>query len=450
MKYARIRTPIPGPESVRCFDEEQRYIAPGIQSIALYTRIAIQRGEGAIVEDVDGNRFIDFFAGVGVASVGHAHPKWVRAIQDQAAQISVGSFATRHRTELCKLLVELAPGDVNRVQFYSSGAEAVEAALRLAKSYTKKTEFMGFWGGFHGKTAGVLGLLGDDFKHGLGPMTPGRFLTPYANCYRCALDHTFPDCNFACVGFLKTKVAIETTNHLAGVVIEPIQGTAGNIVPPAGYLQQIQATARDMKALLIADETITGFGRTGKMFACEYEGVVPDIMIIGKGFGSGYPITGIMAREEVAFSPPFANASGSSSSFGGNPLAVAAALAAVRIIQEEELVENSRRVGEYMLERLQTFKQRYPFVGEVRGRGLMIGIELVADRTTRQKLDKKFSRMIFDECVKRGLIVMAYQPSIRIQPPLVLTQEMAEEGVQILTEAFDAIGDQIVAQIPGR
>jgi 4-aminobutyrate aminotransferase-like enzyme len=448
MRFARIQTAVPGPESARWFEEEQRYIAPGIQSIALYTRIAIHRGQGAVVEDLDGNRFLDFFAGVGVASLGHAHPKWVRAIQDQAGRIATGSFTTRHRAQLCRLLADIAPGEVNRVQFYSSGAEAVEAALRLAMSYAKKSEFLGFWGGFHGKTAGVLGLLGDGFKHSLGPLMPGRYLTPYANCYHCALGHAFPQCEFACVGFLQTKLAVETTNQLAGILVEPIQGTAGNVVPPPGYLTRLQAAAREHKALLICDETITGFGRTGKMFACEHDGVVPDIMIIGKGFGSGYPITGILTRDEIASSPPFANASGSSSSFGGNPLATAAALAAVQIIRDEDLVGNSAQVGQYMLERLSGFKDRYPFVGDVRGRGLLIGIELVADRRSKERLDRKFSRMIFDECLRRGLIVMAYQPNIRIQPPLVLTQEMAEEGIQILTEAFDAIGDQIVAEIP--
>jgi len=450
MRFARVRSPIPGPRSLEWFEQEQAYIAPGIQSIALYARLAIARGEGALVEDVDGNRFIDFFTGVGVAILGHAHPKWVRAVQEQAARIAVGSFTTQARAELVRLLSEIAPGDIRRVQFYSGGAEAVEAALRLAKSYTKKREFLAFWGGFHGKTGGVLGLLGDPFKHGLGPLMPGTYLTPYADCYHCALGQTFPDCQFACVEFLRRKVLAETTNDLAAIVVEPIQGTAGNVVPPPGYLQRLQACAREFGALLICDETITGFGRTGKMFACEHDGVVPDVLIVGKGFGGGFPITGLLIREEVAHARPFADPSGSSSSFGGNPLAVAAALATVRVVLEEDLVSNAARMGQFMLERLAVFPERYPFVGRVQGRGLMIGIELVADRRTRAPLDRRWTRMIFEECLRRGLIAMVYQPNMRLYPPLTVTPEIAEEGIEILREAFDVVADRILAEGSGR
>lgn len=435
-KNAFVTTAVPGPKSLQYFDREQQYISPGLQTIATLSKIVLEKGEGCMLQDVDGNRYIDFFAGVGVASLGYNHPKYVKMLQAQVANLHVGSFTTPYRAELSELLSTIAVGDLRRTQYYSSGAEAVEAALRLAKSYTKKTEVMGFWGGFHGKTLGVLGLLGDDFKHHLGPLPPGTYLTPYANCRHCPLNHTFPECEFACVNFLRQKVKVETTNNVAAIIVEPIQGTAGNVIPPPGYLRQLRSYADEIGALLIVDEMITGFGRTGKMFGCQHDDVVPDIITIGKGFGGGVPMTGLMSRDEIIFSKPFANPSGSSSSYGGNPLASAAAYITVQTIIEDGLVENSAKVGALMLERLKRFKEKFPFVGEVRGRGLLIGMELVKHPQTKEKLDKQYTRMIFQECLKRGLIVMGYNPDIRINPPLVITEEIAEEGIAIMEEAF--------------
>lgn len=440
---ALIKTDIPGPKSLHCFEYEQAYMAPGVQTIATLSKIVVEKGDGATLEDIDGNRFIDFFAGVGVASLGYNHPTYVKIMQEQVAKVHVGSFTTRHRAELTKLLSEIALGDLRRPQYFSGGAEAVEAALRLAKSYTKKTEFLGFWGGFHGKTMGVLGLLADDFKHQLGPLPAGIYSSPFANCRHCEFNRTHPDCQFACVDFIKKKIRLETTNNIAAIIVEPIQGTAGNVIPPPGYLQKLLDLAHEIGALLIADEIITGFGRTGKMFACEHENVVPDIITIGKGFGGGFPMTGLMSRDEIIFAKPFSNPSGSSSSYGGNPLASAAAYACVRTIIDEGLVENSATVGKFMLERLSTFKEKFPFVGDVRGRGLMIGMELVKHPRTKEKLDKHYTRKIFAECLKRGLIIMGYNPDIRINPPLVITREEAEEGIAIMEDAFSHVADSI-------
>jgi 4-aminobutyrate aminotransferase-like enzyme len=442
-RRAQILSEVPGPKSLRHFNAEQEYISPGIQTIALLSKIVLERGEGCIVEDVDGNRYIDFFAGVAVASLGHAHPRYVAAMQEQVSKISVGSFTTAHRAELTRLLADIAPGDIRRTQFFSGGAEAVEAAIRLAMSYTKKREVVGFWGGFHGKTAGVLGLLGDTFKHELGPLLPGRYLSPYAYCYRCAVNQMFPECEFACVDFLEEMVRRETTNDIAAIIVEPFQGTAGNVIPPEGYLVRLKKTAENLGALLIADEMITGFGRTGKMFGCQHDNVVPDIITIGKGFGSGYPITGVLSSDEITFSKPFSNPSGSSSSYGGNPLAAAAALVTVRTILEESLVENSARVGAFMLEKFMALQQKYPFIGDIRGKGLLIGIELVKDKTTKARLDKAHTRLIFEECLKRGLIMMGYNAEIRINPPLIIDEETAEEGIAIMDEAFSYVADRL-------
>jgi 4-aminobutyrate aminotransferase/(S)-3-amino-2-methylpropionate transaminase len=441
--YASVVTEIPGPKSKEIFQMEANYLAPGIQSIASFSQIAIEKGEGCIIQDVDGNRFIDFFAGVGVASLGYNHPKYLSYMNEQLAKIHVGSFVTKNRAELTKLLSEIAVGDLKRSQFYSSGAEAVEAALRLAKSYTKKTEFIGFWGGFHGKTLGVLGLLGDTFKVDLGPLPSGVYSTPYANCRHCPFNLNFPSCNFACVDFIRKKIHYETTNNVAAIVVEPIQGTAGNVVPPPGFLIELRKLADEIGALLIVDEMITGFGRTGKMFGCQHDDVVPDIITIGKGFGGGFPMTGIMSRDEIVNAKPFSNPSGSSSSYGGNPLASTAAYAAVKTIIEEGLVENSATVGDYMLRKLRELKEKSPIIGDVRGKGLLIGLELVKDKVTGEKLDKKYTRIFFKECLRRGLIIMGYNPEIRINPPLVITKEIAEEGISIMEQALAYVAAQI-------
>ena len=442
-KKAFVKTEVPGPKSKEIFNYEQQYISPGIQTIATLSQLAMEKGEGCIVQDVDGNRYIDFFAGVAVSSLGYNHPKYVKAIQEQVAKIHVGSFATKVRADLSKLLADIGIGEVRRAQYYSGGAEAVEAALRLAKSFTKKTEVIGFWGGFHGKTLGVVGLIGDDFKHQLGPLPPGIYNTPYANCRRCPLNHTFPECNWACVDFIKQKIKLETTNNIAAIIVEPIQGTNGNVVPPAGYLKELRRIADEIGAVLIVDEMITGFGRTGKMFGCQHDDVVPDIMTIGKSFGGGYPMTGLMAKEHIIFSKPFANPSGSSSSYGGNPLASAAAYATVKTIIEDGLVENSAKVGAFMLKKLLAFKDRFPFVGDVRGRGLLIGVELVKNQQTKEKLDKETCKLIFKECLKRGLIVMGYNPDIRINPPLIIDESTAEEGIEIMNQVFAHVADRI-------
>jgi 4-aminobutyrate aminotransferase-like enzyme len=412
-KYSSVVTEIPGKKSLSIFESEEKYLAPGMQTIATSSRIVPAKGEGAIIEDVDGNRFIDFFAGVGVASLGYNHPKYVKFVSEQYANIHVGSFTTESRAKLVKLLAEIAPGDLNRSQFYSSGAEAVEAALRLAKSYTKKFEFISFWGGFHGKTMGVLGLLGDTFKYGLGPLPVGTFSTPYANCRHCPFNDNIQSCKFRCVDFIREKIRYETTGQVAAIVVEPIQGTNGNVVPPEGFLTELKKLTSEIGALLIVDEMITGFGRTGKMFGCQHDNVVPDIITIGKGFGGGFPMTGLISNDDIINAKPFANPSGSSSSYGGNPIASAAAYITLETIIEEDLVQNSAKVGAFMLERFKSFMNRFDFVGDVRGKGLMIGIELVKNRNTKEKLDKKYTKMIFQECLKRGLIIMGYNPDIR-------------------------------------
>src|SRR5438309_6143217 len=281
-------------------------------------------------------------------------------------------------------------------------------------------------------------LLGSDFKHHLGPFTPGRYLSPYADCYRCPLKLRYPDCGIACAEFVRDVIRFQTAGEIAAIIVEPMQGTAGNIIPPEGFLRAVAGIAREHGALLLCDEMITGFGRTGAMWGSDHDGVVPDIMTVGKGVGGGFPLAGVISTDDITASKPWSNPSYSSSSYGGNPLASAAGLAALEIIVKEDLVKNAERVGKVMLARLEAMKEKYRCVGEVRGRGLMLGIELVRDRATKAPLPKAVTQALYQECLRRGLVAMTYSPSIRINPPLVIREEQALAGLAILDEALGA------------
>lgn len=433
----------PGPRSREIFREEQEVIAPGQQRIALLSELALASGHGATVTDLDGNTYLDFFAGVAVASLGHAHPGYVAAVEAQLRRISVGSFTTESRLRLLRLIARLAPGDLGRTQLYSGGAEAVEAAFRLAMSYTGKHEIVGFWGGFHGKTGGVMGLIGDESKHGWGPLPGGRYSVPYPDCYRCPLKLDYPDCGMACVDFARESIKRTTSGAVAAIIVEPMQGTAGNVIPPPEFLPAIRELAHDIGALLIADEMITGFGRTGRWFGCNHSGVTPDIMTVGKGMGNGFPISGLISTDEIVSATPFARASASSSSYGGNPLASAAALATLQTIVDDGLVEHSARIGARMLDRLRGMQERYPFLGDVRGAGLLIGLDLVRDRVTKEPLERAVTERIFAEALRRGLLLMGYFPRVRINPPLTITAEQADAGLAILDEVFAAVAPEV-------
>ncbi|MBI2387230.1 MAG: aspartate aminotransferase family protein [Elusimicrobia bacterium] len=428
-----------GPKSKALFQEEQEYIAPGLQTIALYAQLAIDGGRGASLRDVDGKEYLDLVAGIGVASLGYGHPDWAKAVGEQAAKTAVGSFTTPHRVSFLRTLASVTPKGLTRCQLYSSGAEAVEAALRLAKSRTGKFEVVGFWGGFHGKTMGVMGLLNDGFKNNYGAMMPGLHLSPYPDSRNCPFgtkgEH---DCGAHSLDFLREKIKRETTGAVAAIIIEPVQGTNGNVIPPKGFFKGVQDIAKEIGALFISDEMITGFGRTGKMFGCDHEGVIPDMMTIGKGFGGGFPVSGVVTSTEIANSKPWSNPSGSSSSYGGNPLASAACDTTLKIILRDKLVENAATVGAAMLQRLNDIKAKQPLIGSLRGRGLMLGVDLVNPKD-KKPLDKNICKEIFEEGLKRGVLTMAYNPSLRINPPLVITEKQALDGLDLMAEAMNVV-----------
>src|SRR5258705_13626296 len=328
LKAPHIQTEIPGPRSRELVQYEQRHLAPGLQGFALSYGIGVQQAEGSVIEDVDGNRYVDLSGGIGGNSLGHRLPAYPKALHEQLDRVTVGSFTSAPRAELINEVAKVTPKGVDKVQVYSSGAEAVESAFRLAMNHTGHQEVVGFWGGFHGKTARALSANGAGNAKTYGPIPPGHVL-PFANCYRCPLKLKYPSCGIACADLARDHLRHQTTGSVAAVIMEPLQGTAGNVIPPPEFMVRAQEIAKEHGAVFISDEMITGFGRTGRWFACERSGVIPDIITIGKAFGAGFPVSGVMVKGEIAQARPWANPSGSASSYGGNPLAAAAPLGPV-------------------------------------------------------------------------------------------------------------------------
>lgn len=441
--FPEIRTALPGPRAQAVIERDSRVLSPS------YTRcypLVAERGEGAIVEDVDGNRFLDMNAGIAVVATGHCHPRVVAAIQEQAAKLihmSGTDFYYENMVRLAEKLAELAPGTMpRRVYFGNSGAEAVEAAMKMARYHTGRDRFIAFFGGFHGRTMGALSLTGSKViqRKGFGPLVPGVSHVPYAYCYRCAYGKSPDTCAVECVKVLEDQLfkTVVPAEDVAAVVLEPVQGEGGYVVPPQKFFDELQAVARRHGILIIADEVQAGMGRTGKMWASEHFGLVPDIMTVAKGIASGMPLSATVARADVMNWTPGAHAS----TFGGNPVSVAAALATVELL-EQELLDNAANVGARMMQRLRTWPSRYRMVGDVRGLGLMLGIEIVKDRESREMAPEwrdRLEQMAFE----RGVLVLgAGKSSIRLSPPLIITAEQADAALDILEDCLDTLHREV-------
>ena len=441
---ASLKTAIPGPKSRALRAREDEHLAPGLQGFALMAGIAVADALGSAVTDVDGNTFLDLIGGIGVGGLGHGHPEFVRAMKTQLDHAYIGSFTTEARVELFERIGRVRPTkDLHRLQLYSSGAEAVESALRLAKCHTGKTEFVSFWGGFHGKTLGALALNGADLKQKMGPMVPGHHQVPYPNPFRPPFKGVSgSSLTEACIDFARKQLKIAGTGDIAAFIVEPMQGTAGNIVPPDDFLPAVKELAREFGALLIVDEMITGFGRTGKMWGMHHSGVEADIVTLGKQFGGGFPVSGVLSTDAITQAKPWSLPSGSSSSYGGYPLAGAACATALKIIEEENLAENARKMGEVFLRKTESWAQDFPFVGEVRGRGLFLAVDMVKDQKTREPLSKAACNRIFQECLARGLLTMSYAPAFRIQPAMTIDEETLSNSIEILKEVFNQAKSQ--------
>jgi 4-aminobutyrate aminotransferase len=441
----KIVTELPGPKAKEVVAHDAQFISPS------YTRpypLVIKRAKGAMIEDVDGNLFLDFNAGVAVCSTGHAHPRVVEAIKKQVDDFLHVCSADYYFPALPKLaekLSQLTPGTPDkRVHFGNSGAEAVEGAVKLALYTTRRQKLIGFFGAFHGRTLGALSLTASKARQraGFGPQALDVTHIPYANCYRCpynftpencgAMESSGPHCARVIEDLLfKTSVPPE---ECAAIVVEPIQGEGGYVVPPASFLQTIREIADRHGVLVIADEVQSGFGRTGKFFASEHFDFVPDIMAAAKGIASGMPLGATIARADLMKWPPGAHAS----TFGGNPVAVAASLATIELL-EESLIKNAALMGTYLLDGLRALMDKHAIIGDVRGKGLMIGVELVKDRTTKEPHPDAMHQ-VETECFKRGLITLGCGAStIRLSPPLVISQDQCDFAIKTLDEVLGTI-----------
>jgi 4-aminobutyrate aminotransferase len=429
---------LPGPRAKEIIERDQAVLSPS------YTRcypLVIKRGEGAIVEDVDGNRFLDFNAGIAVVATGHSHPRVVEAIQKQAAEflhMSGTDFYYEGMVALAEKLAALTPGGVpRRVYFGNSGAEAVEAAIKMARYHSGRDKFIAFFGGFHGRTMGALSLTGSKVvqRRGFHPPLPVHHI-PYAYCYRCPYGKQPSTCNVECVKVLEDQLfkTILPADEVAAIIVEPIQGEGGYLVPPAKFHEELRRVADRHGILLIHDEVQSGMGRTGRMFASEHFGVAPDIVTLAKGIASGLPLAATVARAEVMNWPPGAHAS----TFGGNPVSIAAALTTIELL-EESLIQNAAEIGAYMLDRMSTWPRRFPHVGDVRGRGLMIGVEFVRDQETKERAPEirdRVEAMAFEQ----GLLILGCGPnSIRLCPPLVITRDQADFAMDTLEQCLARI-----------
>jgi 4-aminobutyrate aminotransferase len=437
MSVPEIKTALPGPKAKAIIDKDTKYVSPS------YTRdypLVIARGEGAIVEDVDGNRFIDCAAGIAVNSTGVSHPEVVKAIADQAAKfihMSGTDFYYEPQVRLAEELAALVPidGDV-RSFFGNSGTEATEAAIKLSRYYTKRPNVIAFLGSFHGRSLGSLALTSSKSvqRRGFGPFMPGVYHAPYPDVYR--FNGSADACAEASLAYIRDQILVHLTapDEVAAIVVEPIQGEGGYIVPPAAFLQGLRALASEHGILLVVDEVQSGMGRTGRMFASEHFGLKGDIVNIAKGIASGLPLGVTCARADVMSWPPGAHAS----TFGGNPVACAAALTTIRLLKNE-FVKNAATVGEHLMNGLRELAGKHEIIGDVRGRGLMIGVEFVRDRRTKERaIDER--NAVVQAMFRRGVLILgAGKNAIRFAPPLVVSRDQADTILRLFDESISEV-----------
>jgi 4-aminobutyrate aminotransferase/4-aminobutyrate aminotransferase/(S)-3-amino-2-methylpropionate transaminase len=416
---------------------ELAVMGPGISEAVAWAGLVIDHAEGTRLTDIEGNSYLDLMGGAGVNLIGHSHPAYIAALTQQLNAWQIGAHASRARLDALRDLAALLPAGLDRVQFYSSGAEAVESAIRVAKSATGKFEILSFWGGFHGRTAAALAATGGA-RTGLGPAMPGVHTAPYANCYRCPLKTTYPGCGLACVEHARDSLREQSSGSLAAILVEPVQGRSGNVVPPPGYLTALRELAAEHDALLICDESMTGLGRTGTALASQHDNVTPDITILGKGLGNGYPVSAVAAPTALMEAGPYGKPSASSSSYGGFPLACAAVSAVTRTVREQHLADRTATLGATLLDHLRDLIPTTGIVGEIRGQGLAIGIELVADQTSRKPLPKPHLRKVFTDLLEHGVLVMTGGSTLRLYPPLTATADELDQAADALTKVLAA------------
>ena len=442
MPVPKLKTPLPGPNASRIIAEDQQYMSPS------YTRsypLVVKRGRGAVVEDVDGNEFLDFSAGIAVTSTGHCHPEVVAAVQNQAAELihmSGTDFYYEQMTEVAKQLSKVAPMPGPHKFYYgNSGAEAVECAIKLARYHTRRQHIVAFYGAFHGRTMGALSLTASkpQQRRRFSPLVPGVTHVPYPNLYRgCSGGKEEQDAYaLGCACFIEEKLFRSTLapEEVAAIVVEPIQGEGGYLVAPSVFLREIREICDRHGILMVVDEVQSGSGRTGKWWAIEHSGVEPDIVTIAKGIASGMPLGICMSRAHIMDWVPGSHAS----TFGGNPVCLAAALATMRII-EREAMANARVVGLEMMERMAPWAGQYEIVGDVRGRGLMLGVEIIRDKASRTAASRERDAIV-QAAFERGLLLLgAGESTIRLCPPLIISNGQANTALDILEDCIQLVG----------
>jgi 4-aminobutyrate aminotransferase len=442
-KLPNLLMPLPGPKAQRVIERDTEFVSPS------YTRdypLVAKRGRGAMIEDVDGNTFLDFAAGIAVCATGHCHPDVVAAIQKQAAELihmSGTDFYYEGMPQLAEKLSSIAPGkEPKRVYFGNSGAEAIEAAIKLAKYHTGRDKLIAFHGAFHGRTMGALSLTASRAvqRKGFGTLLSGVFHMPFPDTYRGTYGVCPQTASADCLNYLENELFRRRVDpeEVAGIFIEPIQGEGGYILAPPEFLQGLQRICRKWGILLVADEVQSGMGRTGKWWASEHAGVEPDIICSAKGIASGMPLSAVIARASVMDWKPGAHAS----TFGGNPVCIAAALATMRLL-EEKYMQNAKQVGEFILRRTADWPQRHKIVGEVRGKGLMIGIEFVRNQKTKEKAPELRNELI-QLAFHKGLLVLGSgDTTLRFCPPLVIDEEQADFALQTLESCMREVEKKV-------
>jgi len=428
--------------NTRLHELRQKFIAKGIASAGTNY---ISHGKGALLYDVEGNEYLDFGGGIAVMNVGHSHPKVVKAIKDQAEKFTHTCFMVSPYASAVKLaekLCAVVPGDSPKAaMFVNSGAEAVENAVKIARYYTKKSAVITFDNGFHGRTLLTMTLTSKvkPYKFGLGPFAPEVYRMPYANCYRCPFNKKYPGCDLACADHLEyffiNHIAAEQT---AAIIVEPVQGEGGFIAPPKEYFKRLKSICEKNNILMIADEIQTGIGRTGYMFAMEYYGVEADITTTAKSLAAGMPLSAVVGKKEVM---DVVHPSGIGGTYGGNPIACEAALAVFDIFETENLLDRAKELGAALHMTLLEFKKQYDIIGDVRGIGPMIALELVKDRESKIPAPEE-TKALVKYCFDRGLIVLAcgtYGNVLRFLMPLVITDEQLQKGLAIIKDGFAAI-----------
>jgi 4-aminobutyrate aminotransferase len=429
----------PGPRARSLLEREHAWLS---QNYVKDYPLVVDRGEGMVITDADGNRLLDFAAGIAVCTTGHCHPDVVAAIREQAGRLlhmCAIDFSYPQVIELAERLAALAPGSSKKkVYFANSGAEAVETALKLARLRTGRQKAVAFFGAFHGRTLGALTLTSSKAvqRQGYAPLLPEVHHTHFATCYRCPVGRQPGSCAIECLDLLEETLfeTIAPPEEIAAIVVEPVLGEGGYHVPRVGFLERLAELARRHGILLVADEVQTGCGRTGRFFACEHFGLEPDMILLAKGIASGMPLSAVIAREEVMQW----RSGGHGSTFGGNPVSCAAAMATLDLL-EGGLVENAARMGRYLLEKLRGLQERHPSIGDVRGLGLMIAVDLVKDRTTREPDAELLHRVLF-RAFERGLVLLGCgESAIRIAPPLIVTETEADQAVEILDRVLGEV-----------